>query len=179
MSHIIAPRLRAERRGSTVEPPSLRDDGVVARELALVETKRITFFRPFRRFSLYGRGASRYDESMRTAITVRQPWAGAIFERGKNVENRSWTTSYRGRLWVHSGAAVDKSDAAVELVEAGEGVAWTRGVVLGSVELVDIVRDARSRWAFEGAYHWIIEHPIALREPEPARGRLGLWTLDD
>jgi hypothetical protein len=36
------------------------------------------------------------------AITVRQPWAWAI-THGKNVENRSRGTSYRGPLLIHAG----------------------------------------------------------------------------
>jgi hypothetical protein len=35
------------------------------------------------------------------ALTVRQPWAWAIFH-GKPVENRSWATKYRGDLLIHA-----------------------------------------------------------------------------
>ena len=39
------------------------------------------------------------------ALTIRQPWAWAIIFDGKDVENRSWNTSYRGDLAIHAGVA--------------------------------------------------------------------------
>ncbi len=43
------------------------------------------------------------------AISVRQPWAEAIIRGGKNVENRSWMTKYRGLIAIHAGMATDDS----------------------------------------------------------------------
>lgn len=45
------------------------------------------------------------------ALTVRQPWAWAIAHGGKDVENRSWPTSYRGLLAIHAGARWDEDGA--------------------------------------------------------------------
>lgn len=42
------------------------------------------------------------------AITIRQPWAWCILEAGKNIENRSWNTNYRGRFLIHTSKKVDK-----------------------------------------------------------------------
>lgn len=39
------------------------------------------------------------------ALTVRRPWCGLIAHHGKDVENRTWSTSYRGRLFIHAGHA--------------------------------------------------------------------------
>jgi hypothetical protein len=36
-------------------------------------------------------------------LTVRQPWASLIVTGAKDVENRSWPTSYRGTLLIHAG----------------------------------------------------------------------------
>ncbi len=54
------------------------------------------------------------------ALTVRQPWASLIIAGYKDVENRSWTTSYRGRLAVHAGRTLDKEglDEYADLVES-------------------------------------------------------------
>jgi hypothetical protein len=38
-------------------------------------------------------------------ITVRQPWAWLIFH-GKDVENRSWVTPYRGPCAIHAAAGM-------------------------------------------------------------------------
>lgn len=45
------------------------------------------------------------------AITVRQPWAWAIARGGKDIENRSWGTSYRGLLAIHAGVRWDEEGA--------------------------------------------------------------------
>jgi hypothetical protein len=41
----------------------------------------------------------RWNEALRRApaLSVRQPWAWLIVNGYKDVENRSWTTHYRGR----------------------------------------------------------------------------------
>jgi len=38
------------------------------------------------------------------ALTIRQPWAFAILNLGKDVENRSWRTRHRGPLLIHAAA---------------------------------------------------------------------------
>ncbi len=41
------------------------------------------------------------------ALTIRQPWAWAITCGLKRVENRTWSTNYRGPLLIHAGKTVD------------------------------------------------------------------------
>lgn len=41
------------------------------------------------------------------ALTVQQPWAFAIAEGLKDVENRTWNTHYRGALAIHTAQTVD------------------------------------------------------------------------
>ncbi|MBL8866467.1 MAG: ASCH domain-containing protein, partial [Planctomycetia bacterium] len=36
------------------------------------------------------------------ALSIHQPWAHAILHFGKSVENRTWSTSYRGPLLIHA-----------------------------------------------------------------------------
>jgi hypothetical protein len=45
------------------------------------------------------------------ALIIRQPWAWAVVYAGKDVENRTWQTSYRGPLLIH--AAKDDDPAGV------------------------------------------------------------------
>lgn len=56
------------------------------------------------------------------ALTIKQPWAWAIAHGQKNVENRTWATSYRGLLAIHAGAAWDG------------GGAWDRRVIRTVIE---------------------------------------------
>lgn len=110
---------------------------------------------------------------MGRVLTIRQPWASAIIYAGKDVENRSWTTSYRGRVYIHAGMRLDPEDV------LPDGVPVPRGAIIGHVELVNIVTDSASRWAEPGQYHWLLAIPVALTSPVPARGRLGLWSPDE
>src|SRR5438876_81719 len=36
------------------------------------------------------------------AISIQQPWAWAIVHAGKDIENRTWTTTHRGELAIHA-----------------------------------------------------------------------------
>ena len=40
------------------------------------------------------------------ALSVHQPWAWLIVNGIKIVENRSWSTEFRGRFLVHAGLTV-------------------------------------------------------------------------
>lgn len=114
-------------------------------------------------------------------ITVRQPWASAIFECGKDVENRSWGTAYRGRLWIHAAVRPYRSTIP-PVLDRRMRRDGPRGVIIGSVTLVDVleppVRKSPSVWAQRGAYLWILADPRPLRQPIPWTGRLGIIPVD-
>ena len=38
------------------------------------------------------------------ALTLRQPWAWAVLEAGKLIENRPWSTKFRGAFLLHAAA---------------------------------------------------------------------------
>lgn len=55
------------------------------------------------------------------AITIKQPWAWAITRRattyaGKDIENRTWTTHYRGPLAIHAGLRWDRAGGDSDLI---------------------------------------------------------------
>lgn len=105
------------------------------------------------------------------ALTIRQPWAGAIFLLGKDVENRSWSTDYRGLMLIHSAIKVDSTSN----IKMGDDNLWSYGCLLGTVELVDCVKNYKSDWAIKGKWHWIFKRPIGFLDPIKAKGKLGLW----
>ena len=46
------------------------------------------------------------------ALTIRQPWAGAIVHQTKRVENRTWklpAAHHGARILIHAGAQLDKN----------------------------------------------------------------------
>jgi hypothetical protein len=120
------------------------------------------------------------------ALTVRQPWADALLFGGKDVENRSWSSGYRGVLVVHAGLRWDPAGEAALRVLLGDAAAAGLlaaararvGVVVGLVDLVDVHAGAGggccSPWA-AGRWHWRIAARRPLPVPVAATGRLGLW----
>ena len=53
-----------------------------------------------------------------------------------------------------------------------------RRAILGSVELVDSVEDARSKWAVPGRHHWVFAEPRLLRAPiEDLDGEHEFWRF--
>lgn len=111
------------------------------------------------------------------ALTLRNPWASAVFTLGKDVENRTWVTSHRGLVAIHAGRSLDLH-AAPWVIDAVRDT-MIYGAVVGVVELVDIVVDSTSKWALLGYHHWLISSARALDEPVPCSGRQGLFYLPD
>ncbi|MEV0379789.1 ASCH domain-containing protein [Nonomuraea sp. NPDC050643] len=116
-------------------------------------------------------------------LTVRQPWAALLIAGIKDVENRSWTTPFRGRLLIHAGLKTDAEGfALMEVLGVTLDGPLLRGVILGSVNLVEIRQDSSSPWAVPGGYHWLVTDARPAVEPMPAVGALGLrpapagWT---
>jgi hypothetical protein len=116
-------------------------------------------------------------------LTLKEPWASAIFKFWKDVENRSRPTKYRGRLYVHTSQKVSQSemDKTWYWIKSNVGFytpfAPTFGAIIGYVDLVDCITNSPSKWAMEGHYHWLMENPVLLDKPIPAKGQLGIWNL--
>jgi hypothetical protein len=107
-------------------------------------------------------------------LTLHGQWAAAIFMLGKDVENRTWSTPYRGPLAIHAGRNIDRS-ICKELGLDPDTVHLR--AILGTVDLVDIVHDSRSPWAVRGHYHWVLKNPKLLAVPKPYSGRQGLFSV--
>ena len=130
------------------------------------------------------------------ALTIKQPWASLLVAGIKTVENRSWTTAYRGPLAIHAGAARERNAAQMIAdclgrdLTASERVRWLldadlpQGQVLGVVELIDVVpveqtHEGDSPWAI-GPWCWRVRPGWQFKphaRPTLA-GKLGLWKWD-
>jgi hypothetical protein len=126
-------------------------------------------------------------------LTVKNPWATFIVKGIKDVENRLWKTSYRGKLLIHSSM---KSETSVifskEIIrELGKYPCgsylsdgdYINGCIIGSVDLTDCVVGYPSIWAEKSdeitIYNWVLENPAEFEKPIPCKGKLGLWTLSN
>ena len=109
------------------------------------------------------------------AMTIQQPWAWAVMSAGKDIENRSWPTKYRGPLLIHAGLAYRAETEMPRGVRPPGKADLDFGAILGVVDLVDVVQKSRSRW-FEGEYGFVLRNPRVLARPVACKGQLKLWT---
>jgi len=133
------------------------------------------------------------------ALSIRQPWSWAIVCAGKDVENRSRGTRYRGLLAIHASKTVHRADlddprileaVAENGFEIDEGAA-TLGAVVAVAGLVGChlspdfggtcgaTRSLCSPWAVRDQYHWLLADVRPLPDPVPCKGALGLWRLPE
>lgn len=129
---------------------------------------------------------------MRTlpALSIRQPWALSILN-GKDIENRTWSTGFRGRFLIHAGKTMT-----CEEVEAWRifvqgyipefDMHWAeclkvadirRGGIIGVADLVGCVTTHKSPW-FCGPIGFVIANarPLAF---VPCRGALGFFRFKE
>lgn len=120
------------------------------------------------------------------ALSVRQPWAWAIIHAGKDIENRSWQATnrgltMRGRKAIHAakGMTRDEYDDASTFIRRDMGLKCpdpadlARGAIIGSVDVVDVVRESDSKWFF-GPRGLVLRNPIPCN-PIPCIGALGYF----
>ena len=120
------------------------------------------------------------------ALSIRQPWAWLIIHGGKDIENRTWPTKFRGRVLVHAGKGMtyeEWEDAHAFVASFDDIIADTmprvhsrdlcRGGIIGSVEIVDCVRESGSNW-FGDAWGFVLRNPEPLPF-RPCRGELGFF----
>lgn len=116
------------------------------------------------------------------AITLRQPWAWAVAEAGKDVENRvrNIAGSYRGPLAIHAGLGWVEEAPLPSGVERPTRADLAFGAVvavavLHGVHAADECGLRCSAWAMQGHHHLEFGQVQRLGAPVAARGALGLW----
>ena len=121
------------------------------------------------------------------ALSIRPAWAWAIIHGGKDVENRSLRTRFRGRFLVHASLTLKRSDferAAAALRTADQLAVipnddeFAAGGFIGSVELVEVADRCDSAWHAPGSYAWILTSPRPM-EFFPYRGRRSWFHVPD
>ena len=109
------------------------------------------------------------------ALSIKQPWAWAIVNGFKPVENRTWITKFRGRFLVHASQQLDKRG--IQFIRNHIGIdvpaTFATGGIVGSVDLVDVVEPMSSPWFF-GALGFVLQRPAKCTFV-PMKGHLGLW----
>jgi hypothetical protein len=123
------------------------------------------------------------------ALTLHRPWDQLILAGHKPVENRSWSTSHRGDLLIHGGAAYDPRAETLAAAHAPDfalpdfdtspqgivGVVNLTGVCSDSLHSDTLACDC-GPWAFAGQRHWQLADPRPFDTSIPCRGFQQLWT---
>lgn len=104
------------------------------------------------------------------ALSIRQPWAYQILHEGKDVENRSWPTKFRGPVLIHAGKQFDGD---LRLARRSDQ-ALPRGGIVGITMIVDCVTEDASEWFF-GDYGFLLRctQPLPFI---PCKGALSFFT---
>lgn len=117
-------------------------------------------------------------------ISILQPYAWLIVHGIKPVENRTWRTTYRGRILIHAGVRYSKGDHADHAVLGQRhGIAWPAreamvGGIVGEAVLTDCVTEHPSEW-FNGPFGFVMAQPRAYPRLIPYRGQLSIFGVPE
>jgi activating signal cointegrator 1 len=116
------------------------------------------------------------------ALTICQPYAELIARGEKTIENRTWSTPFRGLLFIHAGKS--RAWMAPEDPDLYPEIAF--GALVATARLVaclDIAYEWPEAYAHlkanehaNGPWCWILEDVNRI-EPIPYRGAQGLWAV--
>lgn len=133
------------------------------------------------------------------ALTLTQPWATLVALGAKRIETRSWYTPYRGPLAIHAAKGLGPVggerglQALCVTSPFREALLGKQPLPCGAIVAVcrlisccltqtlheDLVRIAPHELEFgdytPGRFAWVLSDIVALPDPIPARGALGLW----
>ena|SRR3990167_1062667 len=136
------------------------------------------------------------------ALSIRQPWAWLICSGYKGIENRGWSTKFRGRIYVHAGLQFDFNAGLVPSINWDDGslqpvheayhllpsdakdalmllaLSWkNQSALIGEVDIVDCVTESDSPWFLSGKYGFVLANPVLYKQPVPYRGRLRFFEV--
>lgn len=124
-------------------------------------------------------------------LTIKQPWASAIIDGPKRVENRTWgrPTMAGMEIAIHAAAsrhfvtARQRESLASLWPECPDLAGLTRGSILGTARIRTVcgpsdVQTALDPWA-TGPVCFVLDRVQKLPRPIKCRGGRGLWTIPD
>ena len=131
-------------------------------------------------------------ETYKKALSIRQPWAWLIANGYKGIENRSWSTTFRGEFFIHASKGMTKK----EYQQCEEFLDWLDrechmflpkivlpekkdlqfGGIIGEAKLTKCVTDSDSGW-FTGEFGFVLEEQKTVPFI-PCSGKLGFFYPD-
>ena len=123
------------------------------------------------------------------AISIRAPWWWFILHGGKDIENRTWVTRFRGPVLIHASAWFDPYEVRDDFhtareIATGQGVTLppvslaelraAGGHIVGSMTITDCVSHSASPWFF-GPQGFVLAKAKVVPRVQ-CKGALGLFT---
>ncbi|RKT01075.1 ASCH domain-containing protein [Chryseobacterium defluvii] len=145
---------------------------------------------------------------MTKALSIKQPWASLIALGIKDIENRTWKTNFRGRIYIHSsGTGAKGKFLAMNEKQREEAAKFEkfyplyfddlqRGAIIGEVDIVDCVINHSSIWAEKTngcflennvfykkgtkiIYNWVLANAVLYDKPIlNVKGKLSFWDFE-
>jgi ASCH domain len=91
------------------------------------------------------------------ALSIKQPWASLIAHGIKDIENRTWKTKFRGRIFIHASAKGysnykdlfnwEQAKAYWSKKEQIIELSNIKSAIIGEVDIIDCVINHPSVWA--------------------------------
>lgn len=123
------------------------------------------------------------------ALSIKQPWSSLIAHGIKDIENRTWKTNFRGRIYIHSTATFTKKQQKIRTnlffshkIDLRHPSSYPVSAIIGEVDIVDCVIGHKSVWADHSKsekpiYNWVLKNAILYDKPIlNIKGALSLWT---
>lgn len=109
------------------------------------------------------------------ALSIKQPWASLIAHGIKDIENRTWKTHFRGRIYIHASAkSVVKWEKFTSILDEKQlcevlkdehnlnANSFPTSVIIGEVDIIDCVINHESIWAEKMEIHICEETGIQI-----------------
>lgn len=135
------------------------------------------------------------------ALSIKQPWASLIAHGIKDIENRTWKTNFRGRIYIH--ASAKRAGRTITLLTTEQcncikDNSWSdskeevTSAIIGEVDIIDCVINHPSIWAENSEYEqvgpyltykndkpiykWVLANPVLYEKPIlNVKGKLSFW----
>lgn len=139
------------------------------------------------------------------ALSIKQPWASLIAHGIKDIENRTWKTNFRGRIYIHASAKKAGELPYILNDTQGDFVYYNESdglkshseitsAIIGEVDIVDCVINHESIWAEKTSsrafadqkhyfdkpiYNWVLANAVLYDQPIlNVKGKLSLWEFE-
>ena len=138
------------------------------------------------------------------ALSIKQPWASLIAHGIKDIENRTWKTHFRGRIYIHASGKLAAPKDSLGLLMPKDitpnDMDWYEWVwkkeyllsaIIGEVDIVDCVINHPSIWAEKSdlgkvvfrnekpTYNWVLSNPVLYEKPIlNVKGKLSFWEYE-